>query len=168
MKITYTSIDGVRKTRSFKTSQAARRFAIKMVGPQDAEGGDYAVSADGVGKVTWSGVTRAHLFGTAPSHMAAINSGLNKETTFYSRGNELFCREAGYTHDHVGQLFGRIVEVKDNVTGDHFAGYALREVDSRGLFDEGTVFTTREAAMASAKQAMLDYLNYLNNAEAGI
>jgi len=172
MKITmqYTSIDGAKATRVFKTVKAARKFALDYVGPQDAEGGHYAVSFDGIGKVTWSGITRAQLFGGEPSTRfpGVPDSSLNKETTFYSRGNELFCREAGYTFDHVGQLFGRIVEVKDNVTGDHFAGYALREVDSRGLFDEGTVFTTREAAMASAKQAMLDYLNYLNNAEAGI
>ena len=160
MKLTYTSLDGVRKTRSFKTIAAARKFAHDCVGPQDVEGGHYAVSFDGVGKITWSGITRAQLFGGDTAFTQ-----LNKTTTFYTRGNELFCREAGYTFDHVGQLFGRIVEVKDNVTGDYFAGYALREVDSRGLFDETTVFTTREAAIASAKQAMIDYLQYLNAEE---
>ncbi len=158
IKITYTSIDGFRKTRSFKTLQAARRFAISYVGPQDAEGGHYAVSNDGVGKVTWSGVTRAQLFGTI-----STPSPLNRTTTFYHRGNELFCREVGYTYDHEGQLFGRVIEALDNVTGDHPDGWRLRNTDQRGLFDEETRFATREDAMASAKQAMLDYLAYSNS-----
>ena len=144
----------------FSGLKGARLFASERVGQQEVRGGDYAVSADGIGKITWSGVTRAELFSDCP----ASSMKLNKETTFYARGNDLFCREAGYTFDHVGQRFGRIAEVMDNVTGDHFAGYVLREVDSRGLFGD-TVFATREAAMSSAKQAMLDYLQYLNNSE---
>ncbi len=156
MQITYTSIDGFRKARTFKTLKAARKFALDYVGPQDVEGGYYAVSNDGVGKVTWSGLTRADLFG-------APDTKLNAVTTFYSRGNELFCREAGYTHDHEGQLFGRVIEAMDSVTGDHHDGWCLRGVDQRGLFNEEARFATREAAIASAKQAMIDYLTYLNS-----
>jgi len=163
MKITYTSIDGVRKTRSFKTLRTARNFAHDCVGPQDIEGGHYAVSFDGIGKITWSGVTRAELFSHVPEGMIK----LNPVTTFYSRGNDLYCRLEGYTFDHDNQLFGRVVEVMDNVTGDHPDGWRLRHLDGdcRGLFDEDSRFATRDAALASAKQAMLDYLAYLNHAE---
>ena len=159
MKITYTSLDGVRKTRSFKTLSAARKFAFDYVGPQDVEGGWYAVSSDGVGKITWSGITRAELFG-APAREAIK---LNKEHTFYRRGNELFCRQAGYTYDHVGQKFGRIVEVMDNVTGDYHDGFRLRHNDGEShiLFDENQKFDTFEAALAAAKRDFLYYLSYL-------
>jgi len=51
--VTYTTIDHVRKRRKFKTLAGARKFALEWVGPQDVEGGYYAVSDDGVGKVTW-------------------------------------------------------------------------------------------------------------------
>jgi hypothetical protein len=61
--IVYTSIDRVRKVRKFKTLAGARKFALDWVGPQDVVGGGYAVSDDGVGKVTWDGVTRRELFG---------------------------------------------------------------------------------------------------------
>lgn len=158
MKITYTSIDGVRKARTFKTLAAARKFALDYVGPQDVEGGWYAVSFDGVGKVTWSGVTREELFGATDASIP-----LNKTNTFYARGDDLFCRQAGYTFDHEGQLFGRIIEAMDSVTGDNPDGFRLRNTDQRGLFDEEARFATREAAMASAKRAMLDYLDYLNS-----
>ena len=155
MKITYTSIDGVRKTRSFKTLNAARKFAYDCVGPQDVEGGSYAVSFDGIGKITWTDVLRAALFGgDAPSPVE-----LNKETTFYSRGNQLFCREAGYTFDHEGQLFGHLVERVDLATCEP-EGFYLRGVDQRGLFNEEQVYATRDAALAAAKQAMLEYLAY--------
>jgi hypothetical protein len=159
MKITYTSIDGVRKTRSFTSLRSARIFAHDCVGPQDVEGGHYAVSFDGIGKITWSGITRAQLFGGDRDPRAPK---LNETTTFYSRGNQLFCREKGYTFDHENQLFGRVIEAMDNVTGDHPDGWRLRNTDQRGLFDEEARFATRDAALASAKQAMLDYLAYRN------
>ena len=52
----------------------------------------------------------------------------------------------------------------DNVTGDNHDGFRLRNLDCdcRNLLDEETKFATREDAMASAKQAMLDYIQYLN------
>lgn len=65
--VTYTSIDRLRKKRSFKTLAGARRFAHKWVGPHpdigyDEISGGYAVSFDGIGKVTWSGCVSANLF----------------------------------------------------------------------------------------------------------
>lgn len=161
MQITYTSIDGARKARSFKTVAAARKFALDYVGPQDAEGGHYAVSNDGVGKVTWSGVSRAELFG-AP---AAPAIKLNTTHTFYSRGNDLFCRQAGYTYDHERQQIGRVVEVMDDITGDYHDGWRVRhnEGEAHIIFNEEAKFSTREAALAHAKRAYLDYLDYLES-----
>jgi hypothetical protein len=159
IKITYTSIDGVRKARTFKTINAARAFAHDWVGPHhDVEGGHYAVSDDGVGKITWSGITRRELFGDS-------EPAINKVTTFYAKRvsddhYHLFCREAGYTHDHEHQLFARAIEARDDITGDHVDGWRLRHVDALQLFDEDQKFATKEAAFAHAKQAKLEYLAY--------
>lgn len=62
IKVTYSSIDGFRQSRSFKTLTAARRFAVKWVGEAPELGSHYAVSFDGVGKITVQGVTLAALF----------------------------------------------------------------------------------------------------------
>ena len=164
MKITYTSIDGVRKTRSFKSLKGARKFARTMVGPQHAEGGHYAVSNDGVGKIEWAGVSRSELF---PHDDRAVV--LNTANEFYRKGNDLFCRQAGYTRNHEGQKFGRIVEVMDNITGDNHDGFRLRHNDgeSHYLFDEERKYNTFEDALAAAKQAKLDYIAYLNSEHDG-
>lgn len=162
MKITYTSLDGVRKSRTFKSLKAARSFAFDCVGPQDVEGGYYAVSNDGIGKITWDGLTRADLFGNTNPYLAGIK--LNKETTFYRRGNDLFCRQAGYTYDHEGQKFGRVVAVMDDVTGDYEDGFRLRHNDGEAhiLFDENQKFTTIEAACACAKANFLYFLSSID------
>jgi hypothetical protein len=65
--VTYRSIDRVRMTRNFKTVEGARRFAIKWVGTSYDIGCGYAVSYDGIGKITVKGVTLAALFGTEPA-----------------------------------------------------------------------------------------------------
>jgi hypothetical protein len=52
IKITYQSIDGLRDTRSFKTIEGARKFAQRGVGEHPELGRGYAVSGDGIGKVT--------------------------------------------------------------------------------------------------------------------
>lgn len=81
--VRYSSIDGYSQTRKFKTLSGARRYANKWVGPQDVEGGSYAVSDDGVGKVTWQGTTRRKLFGDGtPTQWeieAAQDAALDKE-----------------------------------------------------------------------------------------
>lgn len=63
--IGYTSVDGARARKTFKTLAAARAYATKMVGVNPDTCGSYAVSDDGVGKVTVVGVTLAALFGHA-------------------------------------------------------------------------------------------------------
>ena len=59
--VTYSSIDHFRKTRSFKTIEGARKFAIRCVGTPDI-GSHYAVSFDGIGKITVEGCTLRELF----------------------------------------------------------------------------------------------------------
>jgi len=159
IKIYFSSIDGITKTHSFKTIEGARQFALKVVGEQDVDGGLYAVSDDGVVRITWAGISRAELF----AFVEAPRKPLNKTTTFYAKGDNLYCREAGYTHDHANQLFARVVRVLDCETGDHDDGFALRHVNALPLFDECQHYATREQALAVAKSAYISYLAYLAN-----
>lgn len=67
IRLRYQSIDGVNKVRSFRTLAGARRWAQEWVGA-DAEiaSSGYAISFDGVGKVTVEeGTTLDALFGSA-------------------------------------------------------------------------------------------------------
>lgn len=65
ISIIYTSIDGVNKVRHCETIAGARAWAMYWVGECPELGLYYAVSADGVGKVTVSGLTIHDLF---PEH----------------------------------------------------------------------------------------------------
>lgn len=64
--VRYSSIDGFAKRRTFKTLKAARAFAVKYVGEHPDFGTSmappYAVSFDGIGKVTVTGCTLDELF----------------------------------------------------------------------------------------------------------
>jgi hypothetical protein len=62
IKVRYSSVDRFSKTRSFKTIEGARKFAHAWVGRHPEIGSSYAVSGDGIGKVTAVGVTLAELF----------------------------------------------------------------------------------------------------------
>jgi hypothetical protein len=64
IQIIYDSIDGVHKEREYKTLIHAQAFAWTWVGhtPDVGEHSAYAVSFDGVGRVTWSGVDVKALF----------------------------------------------------------------------------------------------------------
>lgn len=61
--VTYEATDGYRDRRSFKTLVGAQRYAQKWVGahPEKSDLG-YAVSGDGIGKVTVRGGTIEELF----------------------------------------------------------------------------------------------------------
>lgn len=50
--LTYTSIDGCRITRTFKTLKRAKAWAIYWIGERPERGRSYAVSSDGVGKIS--------------------------------------------------------------------------------------------------------------------
>lgn len=62
IRVTYQSIDGLRTTRTFRTLAGAQRFAQHRVGNHPDIGSTYAVSDDGVGKITATGATLADLF----------------------------------------------------------------------------------------------------------
>lgn len=151
IKICRTSIDGCRSVRQFKTIINARKYAYDCVGPQDAFGIATAVAGDGVVKITWAGCTRQELFARTTT------AKLNEYTTFYARGNDLFCRQAGYTYDHERQQFGRVVEVNGFWKLRHNVG------ESPILFDEEATYSTRETALAAAKNGFLTFLAHLEN-----
>lgn len=67
IKVRYSSIDGFSKRRSFKTIKAARAFAVRYVGETPELGSTYAVSFDGIGKVTVTGCTLRELFFDEPA-----------------------------------------------------------------------------------------------------
>lgn len=54
-KVVYRSVDGFRKARTFKSLKGAQKFAQHYLGETPTFGTGYAVSDDGVGKVTVSG-----------------------------------------------------------------------------------------------------------------
>ncbi len=67
IRVRYSSIDRCYINRRFRTLEGARRFAVRYVGetPDIGYTFNYAVSADGIGKVTVSGATLAELFPAA-------------------------------------------------------------------------------------------------------
>lgn len=64
IKVRYRSVDRFSKTATFKTLKGAQRFAHKWVGetPEVGTYYNYAVSGDGVGRVTVEGATMRELF----------------------------------------------------------------------------------------------------------
>jgi hypothetical protein len=61
--VTYLAVDGTRDTRRYKTLRGAQARAHYWVGPHPDIGSFYAVSNDGVGRVTVEGgTTLAELF----------------------------------------------------------------------------------------------------------
>lgn len=71
IRVTYSSVDGVRKVHAFKTLKGARAFAQERVGNHPELGNTYAVAGDGIGKVTVEGVTLADLFPAPAAEPAA-------------------------------------------------------------------------------------------------
>jgi hypothetical protein len=61
--VRYSAVDGFRQTRKFKTVSGARRYAEKWVGASPDMGNFYAVSSDGVGTISVSGIRVGQLFG---------------------------------------------------------------------------------------------------------
>lgn len=62
IKLRFTTLDGIKKTKSFKTLAGARKAAWKWVGKDADLGGYYAVSADGVVVMTIEGCSLQELF----------------------------------------------------------------------------------------------------------
>lgn len=83
--VRYSAVDGFRMTRTFKTLRGAQRFAQRYVGEFPEQGRGYAVSDDGVGKVTCTGCTLRDLFtaqGADP--VKAIACSCNKQTLYWA------------------------------------------------------------------------------------
>jgi len=58
----YSSVDGVRKRRTFKTLAGANKYARDMIGDFPTVATNYAVSDDGIGKIQVRGTTLEELF----------------------------------------------------------------------------------------------------------
>jgi hypothetical protein len=63
IKVKYSSVDGGRSSRPFKSLKGARKFAQRMIGKNPEMGSTYAVSGDGIGKIQVEGCALAELFG---------------------------------------------------------------------------------------------------------
>ena len=61
IQVAYRAVDNYRETRDFKTLKGAQRYAQRMVGTTPEMGGNYAISGDGIGKVT-SNISLTQLF----------------------------------------------------------------------------------------------------------
>jgi len=62
IRVRYESIDHFSKTRRFKTLKGAQKFAQHWVGETPEMGSFYAVSGDGIGKITCEGCRLLDLF----------------------------------------------------------------------------------------------------------
>lgn len=64
IKVRFETLDGIRKTKRFKTLAGARKAAQDWAGKDAEVGRWYAISTDGVVKVTVDGCTLVELFST--------------------------------------------------------------------------------------------------------
>lgn len=64
IRVRYSTIDRYYESRRFKTLEGARRYAARWIGetPDIGYSFGYAVSADGIGKITVDGATLDELF----------------------------------------------------------------------------------------------------------
>jgi len=62
IKVHYTASDGYRETKSFRSIVGASRYSRKTIGDFPEMGSYYAVSGDGVGKITCEGCKLSDLF----------------------------------------------------------------------------------------------------------
>jgi hypothetical protein len=70
LTVTYQSIDGAHVRRRFASLKGARAFAVKWVGASPDLGSHYAISDDGVGKITVVGCSLEDLFGAVDEQAA--------------------------------------------------------------------------------------------------
>lgn len=85
IKVKYSSIDGYKKTSTFKTLAGAQKFAQKWVGEFPELGSSYAISSDGVGKITVQGVMLQELFPVEGSEAPGFDSPSTEWTGFDSQ-----------------------------------------------------------------------------------
>ena len=84
IKLRYSAVDGFSKLKTFKSLKGARKYAIEMLGKYPSFGSYYAVSDDGVGKITViDGVGLRELFGDEPKPAAPVASAMADELGVY-------------------------------------------------------------------------------------
>jgi hypothetical protein len=98
IKLRFTTLDGIRKTKRFKTLAGARKAAHDWVGKDADVGRFYAVSTDGVVKVTAEGCTLVELFSSC------IIGTPNESGDFYKvRVGGQYLPEVFATHDDANE-----------------------------------------------------------------
>jgi hypothetical protein len=97
IEVRYSSIDGCSIRRTYRTLAGAQAFAQKYVGAHPELGSHYAVSGDGVGKITCAGATLLELFpALAPPPARSRFSCTCSENTLYWAGCSCAASEEGY------------------------------------------------------------------------
>jgi len=123
--VRYNSVDRYSERRTFKTLKFARRYAHKWIGEHPEIGCGYAVSGDGIGKITVDGATLDDLFG--PEKSAPLESGeMSQEEWEYRCEGEAAAIEAEKANERHFEGNG------------YDADYDRRMEDSRGViqFDD--------------------------------
>lgn len=62
ISITYLAVDGFTETRAFETHAEARTYAVHWIGAHPEIGRSYAISGDGIGRITAEGIAIHDLF----------------------------------------------------------------------------------------------------------
>ena len=104
--VRYASIDHFSQTRSFSTLVAARRYAFKWLGEFPEVGSTYAVSGDGVGRITVSGVSIQELLhgelaqgGAFQVHVGHVNEDYAGVRFYLDRSFATFAEAGAYAQE---------------------------------------------------------------------
>ena len=154
IKLHFTTLDGIRKTKRFKTLRNARKAAQEWVGTDADIGSYYAVSADGVVRVTVTGCTLADLFGPElkPEKPTEKFMAIRKGSS-YNLYSGAPC---------LANLFAVAYEAYDTATGDTYQGWTLKGI-GYGYEDWMTGdmrYATLHTALAAAKAIYKSYQQY--------
>jgi len=129
--VRYASVDHFSQSRSFSTLAAARRYAFKWLGEFPEVGSTYAVSGDGVGRITVSGVSIQELLhgelaqgGAFQVHVGHVNEDYAGVRFYLDRSFATFAEAGAYA----------------------------QELDEEGLCDGLKVIGTTEAAKAEIEE----------------
>jgi len=154
IKLRFRTLDGIRKTKTFKTVAGARKAAHDWVGKDADVGIGYAVSTDGVVTVSVDGATLDDIFGEPkvaekkdePRKFVAKRSGPDSY--------DLYCGDPVPANK-----FGRVFEAYEVHVGDERDGWALSfEWPELGYTDDH--YSTLKAALAYARWAVEGYFEY--------
>jgi len=153
IKLYFTTLDGIRKTKTFKSLKGARKAAHDWVGADADIGTGYAISTDGVVRVTCDGCTLNDLFGAAMAKKTeekfmAIRDG---------RTYKLYCGTVCPMN-----LFAVAYQAYDNVTGDTYQGWTLKGIGYgyEDWMDGSRRFTTLQYALGAARETFAAYWKY--------